>query len=477
MRSFATSLRLGISLLLVGGMAAASAADLAPTPYVKAPIAPSPGYDWTGFYAGVNLGYGAASDPMELSSFPGSSQRLVIGSAGALGGAQLGYNFQAGGWVLGVEGDIQASGLRQSPICVSTCGSTNIFLATQELSWLATVRGRLGYSLGPALLYATGGAAFARVKTSLSSALDPFPMVVGNFSETKAGWTTGGGMEAALGGHWSARIEYLYADLGRMSYSLANPAPAPAPTRDFSTDVREHVFRVGLNYLMNDVPHGPYASLANAYAMAPTPASWTGFYLGGNIGFGVGSGLGAYGEGGEDADQTTFAPRSLNGGVQAGLNWQAENLVLGVEADFQLNDQRRAGCVFCDPLGQLDFDAALLWFATFRGRAGYAMGPVLIYGTGGAALGRVDTSYLDEFFGRALASGHFSDTKSGWTAGAGIEAALSGRWTAKAEYLYLDLGRVAHDVPPTVPGGNVEQFWTTIHDHIFRVGLNYKVAP
>jgi outer membrane immunogenic protein len=470
-------------LAFIGGAETAPAADLAPKPYVNAPVAPTPASDWTGFYAGLNLGYGVGSDPMQWWPYPTfpTTQRFVIAPAGELGGAQIGYNIQAGSWVLGLEGDIQASRLRQTPICFSTCGSMNVFLATQELSWLATVRARLGYSLGPALFYATGGAAFAGVKTSISSVADTFPTVVGNSNQTRAGWTLGGGLEAALGGHWSAKVEYLYADLGRVSYSVADPSDASAPARNFSADIGEHVFRVGLNYLMNDVPRGFYASLANAHAMTPAAISWTGFYLGGNIGVGVGAGLGGYGEGGlavgQDADQTSFAPRTLNGGIQVGANWQMQNLVFGIEADAQLNDQRRTGCVFCDPNGHTDIDVALPWFATLRGRVGYAMGPVLVYGTGGAAVGRVDSRFVEEFFGTTNASGRFSDTKPGWTAGAGVETVLSGRWTAKAEYLHLDLGQVAHDVPPPVPAGNLRQFWTSIHDHIFRLALNYKFAP
>jgi outer membrane immunogenic protein len=249
----------------------------------------------------------------------------------------------------------------------------------------------------------------------------------------------------------------------------------PAPR---SIDIREHVFRAGVNYLFNDPGRGAAAgSFAGAYAMMPPPAyNWTGFYVGGNLGAGVSNGPGTLGLDNVVSNQTNFAARSLNGGLQAGANWQMRNLVLGVEGDFQLNDQNQKNCFdFCLPDQSVDLGTRLPWFATLRGRIGYGAGPLLVYGTAGAALGRVETSYRSSFLGFTLASGSFGEVKSGWTAGGGIEAALSEHWTAKAEYLYLDLGRVAHAMPDLFFGN--DQFSTTIHDHLFRVGLNYKVGP
>ena len=121
-----------------------------------------PASDWSGAYAGVNFGYGAGSNSINMTFTPASDggEHPVLAPAGWLGGGQLGYNFQVGGWVFGVEGDIQASGLKQS-ICFDFCDPSLTLRVTQELPWFATARGRLGYAVGPALFYATGGAAFA----------------------------------------------------------------------------------------------------------------------------------------------------------------------------------------------------------------------------------------------------------------------------------------------------------------------------
>jgi len=473
------SLLLGPLLAVLAGAGPVFAADLPTKIFTKAPPAPAPAYDWTGFYAGVNAGYGAASDPVKTSFTPAifGSEQPVMAPAGWLGGAQLGYNFQAGRWVLGVEGDAQANALRQSSMCFDFCDPAITFRTAQELSWFATARARVGYAMGPALIYATGGAAFTNVRTSLTATFLPFANVTGTFNDARTGWVVGGGIEAALGGHWTAKVEYLYMDFGRISHALPDPFLGAAFPEIYAIDIREHVFRVGVNYLFNDPGRGAAAgSFAAADAMMPPAYNWTGFYVGGNLGAGVANGPATLGFDNVVSNQTNFAARSLNGGLQAGANWQMRNLVLGVEGDIQANDQSQRDCFdFCLRDQSTDFGTRLPWFATLRGRAGYGAGPFLVYGTAGAALGSVETSYRRYHFGHTFASGIFSEVKSGWTAGGGIETALSEHWTAKAEYLYLDLGRVAHAMPDLV-GGNA-QFSTTIRDHIFRVGLNYKVAP
>ncbi len=456
---------------------AAFAADLAPRAFTKAPVAAAPGYDWSGFYAGLNLGYGVASDPINMTFTPISEggEQPTLAPSGWLGGGQLGYNFQAASWVFGVEGDIQASGLGQS-ICYDFCNPGFTFGVTQELPWFATARGRVGYAAGPALIYATGGVAFTNVKTSLTGTSTGFSGVsktAASFNDARTGWVAGGGIEAALGGHWTAKVEYLYMDFGTVTHALSDPFLGPSFPDVSAIDVREHVFRVGLNYLFNDPGRGSaFASFASVAPMLPAVHNWRGFYVGGNLGVGVGAGPASLG-----FAQTNFAARSFNGGLQAGANWQIQSLVLGLEGDIQLNDQDQRECYdYCLANQFVNFGTSLPWFATERARLGYAAGPLLFYGTLGGAQGRVKTSYISFDSGYVFASGDFSEVKSGWTAGGGVEAALSDRWSAKAEYLYLDLGNVNHAMPFLFFGGDVT-FGTTIHDHIFRVGVNYKVMP
>jgi outer membrane immunogenic protein len=155
----------------------------------------------------------------------------------------------------------------------------------------------------------------------------------------------------------------------------------------------------------------PYGSRAPYTVNQPLNAfSWAGPYLGGNLGYNWGT-----------VDHNPTKPSGLLGGVQGGYNWQNGPLVFGAEADLQLNgaDDTFAPWKFSNP-----------WFGTIRGRVGYAFNNILIYGTGGLAFGslRVDTLGLSE-----------SHTSAGWTAGVGAEFGLAQNWTAKIEYLYVDL--------------------------------------
>lgn len=178
------------------GIASASAADISqraamPT---KAPTY-APIYSWTGPYIGINGGGGWGS-----SNFGGAISSGSFNVSGAMFGGTLGYNWQTGPTVLGLEGDIDWTNIRGSSPCgVTSCETSN--------RWLGTVRGRLGYAMDRFMPYVTGGLAVGDIRTSIAG--------VGSGSSTKAGWTIGGGLEAALAGPWTAKIEYLYVDLGR----------------------------------------------------------------------------------------------------------------------------------------------------------------------------------------------------------------------------------------------------------------------
>ena len=156
-----------------------------------------------------------------------------------------------------------------------------------------------------------------------------------------------------------------------------------------------------------DLPYGraPYTvnQPLNAY-------SWAGPYLGGNLGYAWGS-----------VHNNVTNPSGVAGGVQGGYNWQNGHFVFSVEGDLQLNgaDDTFAPWKFSNP-----------WFGTVRGRAGYAFNNILFYGTAGLAFGslRADTFGLTE-----------SHTSAGWTAGVGAEFGLAQNWSAKIEYLYVDL--------------------------------------
>ncbi len=204
---------LGAVALLVGLTGFTLAADLpAKAPYVS-PAAPGY-YSWSGWNVGLNAGYVGATGTAE--AVVGGS---VVDTAGAsangfLGGAQLGYNWQFGAFVVGLESDIDGAILKSSSIDTVTSN----FTYNHQLGWLNTDRARVGLALDRVLFYGTGGLAIGGVNDSVNTAV-AIPLVCVNkvcFSESKTdlGWTAGGGVEWALSQQWALRAEGLYYDLG-----------------------------------------------------------------------------------------------------------------------------------------------------------------------------------------------------------------------------------------------------------------------
>src|SRR5665647_115605 len=151
MRRFVIALLAATTL----GVGAAAAADLPSRNYTKA-VPYAPAFSWTGFYVGVNAGYGWAST--SVSGLSGSSNL-----DGFVGGGQIGYNWQgASPLVFGIEADFQGTGQSQT----DTVGIVSI---KQEMPWFGTVRGRIGYAFDRAMIYATGGLAYMDYKLSASS--------------------------------------------------------------------------------------------------------------------------------------------------------------------------------------------------------------------------------------------------------------------------------------------------------------------
>jgi outer membrane immunogenic protein len=198
---------------------AAHAADMPHT--YKAPAYVPPVYaNWTGFYVGLNAGYGFGKSNWDFAAVSPSPNGFV-------GGATLGYNFQTGLWLWGIEGDIAYSGMK---------GSTDCYLGTCETknSWLGTARGRFGYAgWNNWLPYLTGGAAFGDVK-----ATSP----LGDEDKVKIGWTAGAGVEYAMWSNWSVKAEYLYVDLGKFDCGTAC-----GPVGD-TVSFKANVVRAGVNY-------------------------------------------------------------------------------------------------------------------------------------------------------------------------------------------------------------------------------------
>lgn len=243
----------------------AFAADM-PPPVYKAPPVMAPVFSWTGWYVGVNGGGGFGRnqgvDVTETfagalfvsGTWPGFGNFGTLKPVGPFAGGQIGYNWQTGSWVFGIETDLQWASIRDSQIGTITpyiVAPNSITVATSErLGWFGTLRGRIGYAWDRLLLYATGGFGYGNVKYSLNM-IDTFGFTAtNNFSSTRTGYVVGGGMEYAFTPNWTGKVEYQYLNLGSATIAAAELL-AGAPTAfAVATNAKFdfHTFRVGLNY-------------------------------------------------------------------------------------------------------------------------------------------------------------------------------------------------------------------------------------
>jgi outer membrane immunogenic protein len=240
---------------------AASAADMAPR-YAKAPAVAEPIYNWTGFYVGLNAGALSAESDFNVIANgipPFVTERRFIGErerkTGWLAGGQIGYNYQTGMSVFGIEADGQWTSNKftaDTPLFGDPffAGKGRSAQFSSSLDWLVTVRGRAGVAATPSLLlYVTGGVAVAsaNIKYTSVSAFAPFAVIAtysGN--DVRAGWTAGFGAEYALGGGWSVKGEYLRVNFDSFSVNFSFPTQGLAGPVKVNTDL--DIIRAGINY-------------------------------------------------------------------------------------------------------------------------------------------------------------------------------------------------------------------------------------
>jgi outer membrane immunogenic protein len=222
-------LTVGMGLLAAAIASPSIAADV-PRPIYKAPAVPyvAP-FTWSGFYIGINGGYGWGDAEISnvLGNFTTDTQD------GWLIGGTVGYNVQTGNWVWGIEGDFDAALIKGNTSNTIAIGPCAVGGCTVKDTWFATARGRIGYAWNRFMPYITGGGAFAGLKVESPA---------GSSSDTATGWTFGGGVEWAFTSAWSAKLEYLYADLGKTT--------CDATVCGFATDVEPklNIVRAGINY-------------------------------------------------------------------------------------------------------------------------------------------------------------------------------------------------------------------------------------
>lgn len=376
----------------------------------------SPAYNWSGFYAGVHGGYLRGRDNIDQVS--------GLRPSGGFGGLQIGYWTPVSrNWLLGFESDVS----------FSDADATDAFGTSIRLNSFGTARTRLGYAQGQWLLYATGGLAWARASsTNIPTSFGPL-----NTRQSFTGWAAGLGAEYAFAPNWSARAEYIFADLGRNDEVF------------FFTPIRQDLsfgtFRVGLNYR-------PGNAATPAAVFQRGARNWSGPYVGVHGGTARGAQSMDYLGGTVD-----FAPKGEFFGVQGGYNWQLpSNFVLGIESDLSFANVEGtflAGCC----VTKTDR------FGTARLRAGYAFADALIYATMGLGW---STPQNDYFAGVSSSNRPFI----GLAWGGGIEYALSARWSVRAEYLRLNFEENVSDY------GGLSPYNERGHLDVYRIGVNYRAS-
>ena len=246
--------RVLLATAALAGLAAAglpaAAADIGRMP-TKAPIAaPIPAQDWTGFYVGGNAGYSWGRSDVDYSIAGVPVARTTLDPNSFLGGGQIGYNWQLGSMVLGIEGDFAwRHGTDAATFTAGNVfGDFTTFNTTQN--WVGTVRPRVGFAANNWLIYGTGGVAFGDFNHAYTETRPGVATRTIATSDTKAGWTAGGGVEYAFTPQWSLGVEYLYMDFGNTALAEPTAPPVFAPsTANF--DDKSHVVRAKLNYKFN----------------------------------------------------------------------------------------------------------------------------------------------------------------------------------------------------------------------------------
>jgi outer membrane immunogenic protein len=255
------------TIALVALVAPASAADLASRVYNKAP-APvlSPAYNWSGFYAGINLG-GTFGNREGIDSVGQAGPNIAniaggarLGSVdlkreGFIGGGQFGFNYKvASPWVVGLEADIAFTDIdeRRNFVTVPLTGiGTQDNTFQTKMDYFGTVRGRVGYAWDRTLVYATGGLAYARIDNN-ATFFGPAGQVqfIGGQRDTKTGYAVGAGIEHAWLSNWTVRAEYLFYDLGDNTVGINVVSGSGGGGTGYNTTFHNdgHIVRAGLNY-------------------------------------------------------------------------------------------------------------------------------------------------------------------------------------------------------------------------------------
>ncbi len=251
----------GVALLAVAAAGSAQAADLAPA--YKAPI---PVCTWCGYYMGFTVGYVWGNfDPQSSTVNDGyiagvntaavnSVGQQSLKSGSITGGIEAGYNWQTGNLVYGIELDMQAFRLAGTVInggaYPAFAGGTFAFTTSINSNWLFTARPRIGWAANNWLFYVTGGLAVTDLSATFLWGDNVAPAAeAGTFNKIKTGYVVGGGVETAIGAHWTFKAEYLYVNFGNETATGSMALQGfPGQVFTHTADLKASIARIGANY-------------------------------------------------------------------------------------------------------------------------------------------------------------------------------------------------------------------------------------
>jgi outer membrane immunogenic protein len=389
---------------------------------------PTPAYNWAGFYVGFNAGYGLGHADQIFTPTSTTPASWKLDPDGTLLGGVVGYNWQAGNILAGIEGDwawalINGTGSG----CINGCYTT--------VNSLGTLRGRVGYIWGKYMPYLTGGLAWGHIEAGQ-------PGVVSN--SWQPGFTVGGGIEALFAPNWSVKAEYLMVRLNDSSYTATTPVTVTV------RDIR--ILRAGINYHFDKTYKVPVLAAAPA-----TVWRWDSVYVGANGGWSASASEHAISNYPADNRFNHFKQSGALLGITFGLNRQFNDMVYGIEADWGWANINGTGSGDAFSGCQAGCYTNVSSLGTLRGRVGYAWGTYMPYLTGGLAWGQIKSGQpgIDS-----------STWEPGFTLGGGIEALFAPNWSLKTEYLWVRVNDSGYTA--TAPVMVVQR-----DNNVLRMGVNY----
>ena len=249
----------GLAIAMIASPVLAADLSRPPPTYKAPPPPPPPVFTWTGFYLGGNLGAAWAQRDITDSLY-GLTWGSGSSNAAFIGGGQAGFNYQFGGFVLGVEGDFDwaANSHNSASVVVPAVGTGDLIQITSNNRWIGSLAARFGVAFNNVLLYGKAGGGWVGNNGFTVADLTTGTSITGFNNNTRSGWLAGAGIEWAFARNWTVKFEYDYLGLG--SRTIVVPAGAPFLVGDtFTLGRNVQEAKVGINYLFNwGAGPGPY---------------------------------------------------------------------------------------------------------------------------------------------------------------------------------------------------------------------------